>query len=870
MALTSDTRLCTVHSPLGKDALVLTSFNGREKISGLFDFDCYFTSEDPELDFEAIVGQPISIETRIAEDERRYFNGIVESFSQSDADRENVVYYAQLVPWLWFTTLRTDCRVLPQNKTVVEIVSLVLDELGLSDYETGDLIGTYDPIPFCVQYRESNFDFISRMLESAGIAYYFRHEADRHVMVLIDDPDKVKDCPGQPKASHESIRGEQGTGSQVLDWNYKQELRSGRYSHTDYNFTDPSIDLSSETTTQNIVRGNDALEVYEYPGLYQLMQPGMDLAALRMQAEEAAAKTISGSSTCYGFTPGYKFELFGHYRRSFDGHYLITEVDHRITQTVGQGTESTSYENTFTCIPHSVPYRPPLATPKPVVQGAQTAVVVGEPGKEIDIDEYGSIFVQFHWDRQHSRNPESSCRIRVGHAWAGTGWGFFCAPRVGQEVIVEFLEGDPDRPIVTGLAYNAEQLPPYEGGTQSGIKTRSTPGGGTSNFNELRFEDKTGAEEIFMQAEKSMKVHVKASDSKTVGGGSSTNAGGAISQGSGASISRTADDNIDDKAGKAMNVATGKDMSLVSGGSYALKTNMGIHLKAINFAAGLIESGAKAAAAAIVKGGAKAGVEAAAAGGQSAAQGGDAGDFGGAAGSALASGLGSTGSQALAALAPAIESGQSALNAQSEAAAASGEQLPDGVNEAIEAGEAFDAAIASGASPESIAAAALTFAGSIADNFKGVQKIVEGLLPQIPSIALWAMKDVNALALWSMTLEARVKNIDIQAKNKDVNVKAKQNINLETEKKDISIKASKKNIKITGKEEVHVKAEDKDLIIEAGTKKVHIKSPDQIFLKCGGASISMAKSGNIVIKGKKININGAEPVTVKGKPIKLN
>jgi len=865
MALTSEKRICTVHSPLGPDALILTEMNGHEQVSGLFEFACKFSSEDPNLDFDSIVGQNVCIEAQMADEEPRYFNGIVANFAQSDEDGENVVYRARLVPWLWFMTLRSDCRVFPQNKTVVEIVTSLFDEYQLTDYDTSAVTGTHEPIPFCVQYRESNFHFISRLLECYGIHYYFRHEADRHVMVLSDSA-KAAECPGQPKASY-ATAGAQATAGQITEWRFEQNMRPGKYTHTDYNFADPSLDLCAETLTNLPVGGNNLLEVYDYPGCYGALGSGKALAALRMEAEEAATRRIDGAGTCYGFTPGFKFDLVGHYRDTFNGAYLITAVKHHFEHGVGRNAAGSRYDNSFSCIPHAIPFRPPLSTAKPTVQGVQTAVVVGDAGREIDIDDYGSVYVQFHWDRLHLRNPESSCRVRVGTAWAGKDWGFFCAPRIGQEVIVEFLEGDPDRPIITGLAYNAEQMPPYQGGTQSGIKTRSTPGGGPANFNELRFEDKKGSEEIYMHAEKNMTVQVKSSASKTVGGGSSTSAGGPISASSGADISRTADANLVDKAGQAMNVSTGKDMALTSGGAYALKTNLGIQLKAINFVADLIESGAKAAADAVKKGVAKAGLSAGGAAGQAHAKGGDAG---GAALSSLGSGLSATGSQALAALAPGIEAGRKALGAQSDAAVAAGEKLSPGVDSTIKAGEMLDAAIAAGASPETIAACALALADGIADNIKDAQKLIEGLLPQIPSITLWAMKDVNALALWSMTLETRVRNIDIHAKNKDVNIKAKRTVSVEAEDKDLNIKAGKKSIKITAKEQVHVKALDKDLVIEAGTKKVQIKSPDQIFLKCGSASISLAQSGNIVIKGKKININGSEPVTITGKPIKLN
>jgi type VI secretion system secreted protein VgrG len=866
MALTSEKRICRVHSPLGEDALILTSMSGHEKISGLFEFECQFTSEDPNIDFDSVVGQALCIETKMADEEPRYFHGVVSHFGQTDADGANVVYHARLVPWLWFLTLRKDCRVFPQNKKAIEIVKMLLDELGLTDYDDTAVKGPHDEIPFCVQYRESVFHFISRLLERDGIHYYFRHEADRHVMVLSDSPN-ASECPGQPKASYASSAGDQATAGQVSGWHFEQQLRSGKYTHTDYNFTDPSLDLCAETLTKHPVASNKVLEVYDYPGCYGGLGSGKSIADLRMEAEEAAIRRIDGASTCYGFTPGFKFDLVGHYRESFNGAYLVTSVRHTFQQGVGRNAQGSRYENTFSCIPHAVPYRPPLVTNKPTVKGVQTAVVVGESGKEIDIDDYGSVYVQFHWDRMHTRNPESSCRVRVGTAWAGKDWGFFCAPRIGQEVIVEFLEGDPDRPLITGLAYNAEQMPPYQGGTQSGIKTRSTPGGGPANFNELRFEDKKGSEEIYMHAEKNFTTMVKSSDSKTVGGGSSTSAGGAISASSGATISRTADANIEDKAAKALSVNTGADMTLKSGGSYGLTTNLGIQLKAINFVAEMIESGAKAAADAVKKGVAKAGMSAAAGAAQQHAKGGDAK---GAAMSSLGAGLSATGSQALAALAPGIEAGAAALQKQSDAATANMEKLTPAVEATIAKTDALKAAIAAGASPENIAAAALVAAEAIAENIKDAQKLIEGLLPQIPSITLWAMKDINAAALWSMTLETRVKNIDIKAKNKDVNVKAKRSVNLEGETKDLNIKASKTNVNITAKKKVNVTAEEDDIVVEAKGKKVFIKAAKQIFLKCGKASISMAESGNIVINGAAVNIKGTQPVTISGKPIKLN
>lgn len=501
MTITSEELVSTVHCPLGDDALFLTSLQGEEGVSKLFEIACRFTSEDDQVDFEQLIGQPMSVEIQMADGEPRFFHGIVSRFSQADATDTNIVYEAELVPWLWLATQRVDCRIF-QNKTVVEIIEEVLGAYTPNDQNID--VTDSDPIPYCVQYRESDFAFVSRLMEIHGFGYCFQHEEERHTLFVFDAPEKNAECPGQPKASYESEEGDSVTAGLVLDWQYTQELRSGGYAHTDYNYTDPSLDLSATTTTASVLAGNDALEIYDYPGEYETLQPGQDLATLRMEAQESAVKSIEGRSTCYGFSPGYKFDLQGHYRDSFNATYLILEVEHSLTQEVGAGgSEGASYENTFTCMPHDVPYRPLLLTPKPIIQGAQTAVVVGEAGKEIDIDEYGNVIVQFHWDRLGENDANSSCRVRVSQAWAGKEWGFFAAPRIGQEVIVEFLEGDPDRPIVTGRVYNGDAKVPYElpaNKTQSTLKSNSSKGGG--GFNEIRFEDKKDSEQIFIHAQK--------------------------------------------------------------------------------------------------------------------------------------------------------------------------------------------------------------------------------------------------------------------------------------------------------------------------------------------------------------------------------
>jgi uncharacterized protein (DUF2345 family) len=420
-------------------------------------------------------------------------------------------------------------------------------------------------------------------------------------------------------------------------------------------------------------------------------------------------------------------------------------------------------------------------------------------------------------------------------------------------------------------------MPPYAlpgNRTQSGIKSRTSMGGTPSNFNELRFEDKKGAEDIYIHAEKTWTIHVKDAESETVGSGISTTAGGSISRTTAADHSRTADKNIHDKATINITTNSGKNMELQAGGSYSLLTNLGIHLKAMNFVAMAIESGAKAAAEAIKKGAAATGVAAGVAGHRASAEagGGQASLEAGlsAVGEKAAAGAQQAGMQALAALGPGIEAGVKEIDRLSSEASKGMQNLEGPVNNAITKMDALKTALEKDASPEAIAGAFMSMAEAAMAAWGDAKKVIEGLLPQIPSIVLWAMKDIQATALWSMQLSTRVKNIDIEAKNKDINIKAKQNLNLQASDKTLNLKAAKKDVLITGKEKVNIKAEDKDLVIEAGQKKVVVKAAKQIFLKCGEASISMSDSGNIVIKGNKINLKGDGPVQTKGNPIKLN
>lgn len=878
MAYTQANRLIAFDTPLGEDVLLLQGFSGHEGLSRLFAFQVDLLTEDTAIACHQLVGQRVTLRIGLADESQRSINGFVSRFTQRGCDARFTYYRAEVVPWLWFLTQTADCRIF-QNMTIPEIIMQVFTDLGFRDVRNA-LEGSFEPRDYCVQYRETDFNFVSRLMEHAGIFYFFEHTPERHTLVLANSPTVHLPCPGQEYARYDYSAGAVLAEDVMSTWQLEQELRPGKYALADYNFETPTTSLMAHVTSTVRVGSNGtsnaAYEIYDYPGTYQQKGQGEELVRLRIEEEETSHLVASGSSTCRAFLPGYRFDLLDHPSPEMNQPYVLTEVQHLATMggsylgATAQGAES--YTNQVTCIPYGVPFRPPRVTLKPTVQGPQTAVVVGKAGEEIWTDKYGRVKVQFHWDRQGKHDENSSCWIRVSHPWAGKGWGAISIPRLGQEVIVDFLEGDPDQPIITGRVYNAMQMPPYAlpaQQTQSGVKSRSTKGGTPDNFNELRFEDQAGSEEIFLHAEKDWNIRVKNAETETVGATITTNAGGNISRNSGASISRTADQNITDKAGVSIITESGQDMSLQAGGSYQLHTNLGIHLKAMNFVAALIESGAKAAAAAITKGLAATGVAAAAAYAQGRAAG-DADAAKSAAGNQLAAGAEATGYQALAALSPGIEAGAAELTRLSAQASQRMDKLSEPVSRAMESADKLGKAIESGASPEAIAGAFMTMADAVATAFNDAKALVEGLLPQIPSIVMWAMKDINAHALWSMELSTRVKNISIEAKNKDVNVKAKKNLNLEAVDQNLNLKASTKDVLLTGKEKVTIKSETQDLVIEAEKTKVTIKAKKELCLRCGSASITLDDDGNVLIGGKNIYIKASKGTNVKGNPIKLN
>jgi type VI secretion system secreted protein VgrG len=546
-------RLLAVTTPLGTDVLLLQRFAGEEVISRLFRFELDLLAESTAtIAFDSILGQGVTVTLMMPDGTPRYFNGIVSRFTQgqripsAQGGGTFTGYRAEVVPRLWMLKRTYQSRIF-QQLAVPDILKKVLTGLSVN-YQ---LQGTYLSRDYCVQYRESDFEFASRLMEEEGIFYFFTHSNGSHQMVVADTPQSHPDVPGATTLIYETIEGGTRTEDRVHRWEKSQALRSGKYRLWDSCFELPGKNLEAVKPTLDSVQvgtvthklkvgGNDQLEIYDYPGGYAqrfdgVTPSGGDRAAdvqnifkdnartvgIRMQEETAASMLLDGASTCRQLGAGYKFTLDRHFNGN--GAYVLTRVEHLATAgeayTMGKD-DSPPYTNTFHCIPAALPFRPARTVPRPRIDGTQTAVVVGNSGDEIFTDKYGRIKVQFFWDRQGQNDADSSCWIRVASPWAGTQWGIVHVPRVGQEVVVAFEEGDPDRPIVVGSVYNAQDMPPYtlpDNMTQSGYLSRSTKSGTADTFNQLRFEDKKGSEEIYFHAEKDYNRVVENNDTHKIG-----------------------------------------------------------------------------------------------------------------------------------------------------------------------------------------------------------------------------------------------------------------------------------------------------------------------------------------------------------------
>jgi type VI secretion system secreted protein VgrG len=578
--------LLQIDTPLGKDTLLLIDLAGTESISHPFHFSVDLFSEHHSISYKDIVGKRVTITILQAGDDLRHWNGFVNRFAFVGGDNRFSHYRAEIVPWLWFLTRTADCQIF-QQKTIPEIIKKVFQDHGFQDFQDRTQ-GSYPQREYVVQYRETAFNFVSRLMEEYGIFYYFEHDENTHKLILADKPQVHKNCPVQHKVRFNYTPGSTLLHEDIVEsWGAEQELRPGKYALTDYNFQTPNTSLMANVQTVAEIGGNTKYEIYDYPGIHTKKSEGDTLTKLRMEEEEAAHHFVTGSGNCRSFASGYKFHLDEHSRRDQNGDYLLTEVTHSASvgdnySGSGNGSHET-YTNHFTCIPFSVPFRPQRITPKPIVQGPQTAVVVGPAGEEIYPDKYGRVKVQFHWDRLGKKNENSSCWVRVSQPWAGKNWGAINIPRIGQEVIVEFLEGDPDRPIITGRVYNDDQMPPYtlpDHMTRTTFMSRSTKGAGSANYNELRFEDKKGSEQIFLNAEKDMDHRVENDSREFVGNDRSLIVKNDQKEKVEGELHVEVAKNRNEKVGQNMSLQVGQALNEKTGQKFAHEAGQEIHLKA--------------------------------------------------------------------------------------------------------------------------------------------------------------------------------------------------------------------------------------------------------------------------------------------------
>jgi type VI secretion system secreted protein VgrG len=505
---------------LTTEDLKVTGFSGTEGISELYQFRVDFCSDQSDISFASVVGKPCVLEIA-GPSGSRFVHGIVRRFERTGEGVNLTHYAAEVVPVHWLLTKRYRSRIY-QNLSVPDIIKKVFDDAGIpSDRYRFATTGTYAALEYVVQYRESEFDFVSRLMEREGIFYFFEHAVDGHKLVLGDAPVAHTDTPNQAEFPFRAPTGllPDEDREHVFALRDAEEMQTGLVSLDDFDFQKPATDLRGESTDST-----PALFHSDYPGGFVDRSVGQTYATVRLAEFQCAKREQYMAATARGLLPGFKFTLIEHPNDALNTEYLVTHLSHRATEQQAAAEESAlgtgpHYQADVRTIPSTVTLRPSRKTPRPRVEGSQTALVVGPSGEEIYTDNYGRVKVQFHWDEEGQYNEQSSCWIRVSQGSAGGQYGMMFLPRVGQEVVVDFLEGDPDKPIITGRVYNNDQMPPYtlpDEKTKSTIKTNSSTGGGGTN--EIRFEDKKDSEQLLLQAQKQMDTNVKANHFHSVGG----------------------------------------------------------------------------------------------------------------------------------------------------------------------------------------------------------------------------------------------------------------------------------------------------------------------------------------------------------------
>lgn len=613
-------QILELHTPLGDDVFRVRSISVTEALGSLFEYNISALSTDKSVSLDGLLGKPVTVKLELPEGDPREFSGLVTRFAHVGFVGRLFEYQITVRPWLWLLTRSNNVRIF-QNKTAVDIIKAVFQPYS-PDFKV-QLTRTFEQREYCVQYRESDFAFVSRLMEDEGIFYYFEHKDGKHQLVLVDEASGHEPVSGYETIHYrESIAGAIDLEA-VTRWQFSQELRTGKVTLTDHFYESPTNSHQANSATKEAGAAPKFVgEYYDYnigmgPNNSKVDDSNISkrstirerFATTRAKEFAAQQAQVTGETNARGMTVGAKFTLADFPADSQNADHLVvsTVIQAGTGEYEGQEGAAPYFHCQFTALARTTPYVSPQRTRKPQVAGPQTAVVVGASGDEIHTDKLGRVKVQFYWDREGQSDQTSSCWVRVSSPWAGKGWGMISLPRVGQEVVVDFLEGNPDLPLITGRVYNTDQTVPYtlpDNATVSTIKSRSSKNGDTSTFNELRFEDKKGDEYIWLQAEKDFKHLVKNDSYNEIGNDYHTDIKNDRKEKVGNDQHLHVVKDLKQKIDGDAHLQTGTDYMIKVGGQYSLKTTSDL----------AAESGAgvsfKASADVHIKGGANVTIEA--------------------------------------------------------------------------------------------------------------------------------------------------------------------------------------------------------------------------------------------------------------------
>ncbi len=584
MSATQEHRIAAVTSPLAGETLLFRTMRMSDRLSTLFEIQLEVFCSNDSVDLEKMLGQNMTVRLQLPKNQTRYYNGYISHFSQCGQTDEFHIYALELRPWLWFLSKTYDCRIFQEKtQTVPDIILEVFKLQGFTDYEN-KLTGTYPSCTYCVQYRESDFDFVSRLMEREGIYYYFKHENGNHQLVLVDSNsahesiEHYSSIPYYPPEDHNRRNQDH-----IHTWKMHQSIHTGTCSLTDFDFTKSRTDLLSKSSITKSHNGSQ-YEKFDYPGQYDSATVGKSYAEVRIEELHSSSGSALGEGHLRALYAGGLFTLENYPRSDQNKEYLVVATQCEILpedyRSGGEQSDSL-FSSQFEVLDNTQQFRAPRITPLPIIQGPQTAMVVGKSGEEIWTDEYGRVKVRFHWDRYSEGDDTSSCWIRVAQIWAGKNWGAIYLPRIGQEVIIEFLEGDPDRPIITGRVYNDACKPPYElpkEKTKSTLKSNSSKDGG--GFNEIRFEDSKGDEQVFIHAEKDSDLRTKNDHKQWVGNDAHLHVVNHQLEQVDADKHSTVKGNRNTEIKQSDSIKIGMDKHEKVGSNFALDSGQQIHLKA--------------------------------------------------------------------------------------------------------------------------------------------------------------------------------------------------------------------------------------------------------------------------------------------------